>query len=215
MINKYDNEKNNNFKYILDNYKITENGHIKTMVKTSELKYIFHPHICSIKNESITYFEDLILYNDNTTIHPLTENSYNDCILVHIITRSINNIVIKSLNTILKGKKINLKNEFIKLINNTNINDEENNNLIQKFKETIGVKAIAPFDEVNYHECKININDFNIYNYIYNVIDSHLENITILKSLKKFKIIESKYFNFINKINDIIIKEKYNLFRKN
>jgi hypothetical protein len=210
MLNKYDIEQNNNFKYIINNYKIHENEHIKTMVKRSELNSIKGSHICSTKNKNIIYFDNNIIY-DNNPKQPINNNSYQDCILVHILTRSINDIVIKALNTIFNGKIINNINDFINLINNVDFNTD---NILHKFKEVIGRKATDPFAVAKVPLCNINIINYTIYNYNFQVFNKKLENISVINSLNKIGVNEIKYLTFIEKLNEYIINEKYDLFHK-
>jgi hypothetical protein len=210
MLNKYDIEQNNNFNYIINNYKIHQNKHIKTMVKRNQLNSIKSSHLCSTKNKNIIYFDNKIMY-DNRAIQPINNNSYQDCILVHILTRSIHNIVMKASNTIFNGKMISNNNDFINLINNI---DFKNDNLLNKFQEVMGRKSKAPFEVAENPLCNIDIKNYTIYNYNFQVFNKYLENISIINFLNKIGIDEFKYFTFIEKLNEYIIKEKYNLFRK-
>lgn len=203
MIEKYDIENNNNFSYILQNYKIFSNPHIKSMFKKQDFMNISQ-HYSNFQNLTI-YFENNIT-NKNNALHTINFNSYQEHILIHIHTRSINNLIIKSLYTKLERKYINLKNEFIEFINS--YAHLSNNTILDIFKKFIGMKAILPFEHAKGNV--INMSEYNIiYSKFHNCELINLnENIEILNFLKNNNINVDKYFSFIDMLSNKIIDDK-------
>jgi hypothetical protein len=201
MIEKYDNELNNDFNYILNNYNIYSNVHIKSMINVHKLDSIYHPHMSKMKTTNKIYFEDNILIN-NYPQQTISEKSYKDSILIHLHTRSINNIVIKAFNTVLDGKSIMNISKFITLIN-TLTKDSENNNLLELFKQYIGTKATKPFEHSKKPLIHVDINNFSIYDYKYKVTNLEIEEKYIVNLLNYNNIDKDKYHYFITKLHGV------------
>jgi hypothetical protein len=204
MIEKVDIENNNNFTYILQNYKIFKNSHIKTMFKLKDLIgiYQFQSHVVNLKNLHI-YFENNI-YNRNFGQLTITENSYKEHILIHLHTRSINNLIVKSFNTVFDGKQINNKNNFIEIINNFDLNSTEN--ILQLFINNIGAKAQLPY--THNKEEELILCNYDISKYNYDIVDSIKDKNEIINFLNKNKIEENNYFYFVNLLSFQIINDK-------
>jgi hypothetical protein len=202
MIEKYDVENNNNLTDILQKYKIFKNPHIKSMFKPKDLIEIYHPHMAKLKNMHI-YFENNI-YNINNPKHPLTEKSYEEHTLIHLHTRSIHNLLIKSFNTVLGKKVIKYKTGFIKFINNFDVNSNEN--ILQLFFDYIGAKASIPYGHKKENELILCNYDFSKYNY--DIVDSVETKNQISIFLNKNNIKTDNYFNFVNLLSSQIIKDK-------
>jgi hypothetical protein len=202
MIEKYDNFLFNNieFNYIIDNYNIYSNYHIKSMVKVSELESINNPHIIKIKNQNIIYFENKIITN-NKILHHISDHSYKNSILIHLHTRNLNNLVIKSLLTKFQNLKINDNFAFKKLIINYR-NYQDKKSIIEEFKKVIGIKAVLPFRHSKTEKIdKILLKNYNKYHYKYPITEN-LKEIEILKKVfNKFNINYDNYKNFIENIN--------------
>lgn len=207
MIEKYDNRELN-FNQVLKNYKVFSNSHIKSMVKINTIQSIKHQHIINLINQPIIYFENNILQLNKPNKHPITQNSYNEHILVHMHTRSLNNLILKSIVTLLGksmkriSKKIQNKNDFIQLINCFDEND-----CIDKFKECIGLKAILPFSHAQN-------NVINISNFINEKMDNYYINLKaekfiIEKELLNNKINIEKYYNFTTHLQNYILLNKF------
>jgi hypothetical protein len=208
MIEKYDIKDNNYLQDIFKTYKVHLNGHIKTMVKRSELKSIWNSHVCSLHKDFVIYFENKISDSNSALISPSKE-TYEEAVLLHLHTRSIHNIIIKSFKTIFGGKFIKEKNEFINFINKLDTTCEIVNT-IEVFKNYIGGKAILPFYHVNVNN--INKNKYSVLNYTYKVIDIDLEKEIINDILNENNINKDKYYYFINKLNNEINNTMYNKF---
>lgn len=202
MIEKYDIENNNNFLHILQNYKIFSNMHIKTMFKKQDLMSVCHPHLADLHNLTI-FFENNILTN-NQPIISLSEESYKEHVLIHIHTRSLHNLVLKSFNTVFHGKIIKSKNEFIEFINT--LEDKVcDDNVIALFIKYIGSKAELPYLHKN--DNLVNMAEFNILKYDYDIIDSN-DNIDISNCLNDNNVNLKKYFDFINCLNEKVVNDK-------
>lgn len=202
MIEKYDVENNNNFTYILQKYKIFKNPHIKSMFKTKDLICIYSSHMANLANLHI-YFENNI-YNINDPIHPLTEKSYEEHILIHLHTRSIHNIIIKAFTTVFHGKEMKDKKHFIEFINNFDVNSNEN--LLQLFRDYIGSKADIPYGHKNGGE--LIVCNYDVSKYNYDIVDSVEDKNQINKFLNKNDIKETNYLKFVTLLSLQIIKDK-------
>jgi hypothetical protein len=202
MIEKYDIESNNNFSHILKKYKIFSNNHIKTMFKKTDLISVNHCHHAELKNLTI-FFEDDIIHNNQARLS-INENSYKEHILIHMHTRSLHNLVLKSFNTVFCAKMISKKNEFIEFINTLEPN-LSNDTTLSLFLKYIGAKAHLPF----YHSSGklIDMVEYDILNYDYEIIDS-IEYIDILNCLNNNKINANNYFYFISSLSEKTINDK-------
>ena len=167
------------FDYIIDTYNIYENSHIKSMVKINKLKSIYTPHLCLMTEKIIIYFEENILIENKPVNHIITNKSYNETILIHLHTRSINNLIIKSLNTKFDNKINNIL-EFNKLINTKLID----NKTLENMKKYIGIKSEIPF--VHATNKTIILKNYDIKKYNYNIIDINLEKNLIEDTLKYY-----------------------------
>jgi hypothetical protein len=138
--------------------------------------------------------------------HKINDFSYKDAILLHLHTRSINNLIIKSINTKLTNKHIKNKEEFIKIINNVD-NNKCPGDCFLAFKNNIGLKASLPFSHTGKSIIldKL-INKFTIYDYKHTVIDYNKEKEFTLKILKENNIDKDKYYQFINLVQQEIDK---------
>lgn len=202
MIEKCDIDDNNNFSYILSKYKIFSNPHIKTMFKKNDLITVNHAHFAILNNLTI-YFENNIVH-DNNPFPSTNENSYKEHILIHLHTRSLHNLVLKSLNTIFDNKRCQRRIDFIEFINNLDPNLSDDT-VMSDFLEYIGLKASLPFahgksELVQSLPC-------NISKYDYEITDSNL-NVDILNCLKINNINENNYLRFIGKLSEVIINNK-------
>ena len=149
MIEKYNNNTNGiNIQNIVKNYYKFKNYHIKSMVKSDVLVNMQSPHCPHINIEPLIYFENNFITN-NSPEHNINNKSYLDCYLLHIHSRSLINIVTKSLNSYenMCKKQISNKNDFIKYINENKF--LESKDLLNDFKNLIGTKAKLPFAHSN------------------------------------------------------------------
>ena len=140
MMERYNN-KNLNLKDSFNKYKLFYNCNYKSLALLNNINGIRNPHSFRLKNYKIE--KDNIIYNYN--IDHTNNNSQNESYknyLLHIHTRSINNLVLKSLITILKNKNIKDKNSFKNFVNNFSI---DNKNILEDFKNCIGKKSTLPF----------------------------------------------------------------------
>ena len=204
IIEKYDHEIMN-FNNILNVYNVFQSTHIKSMVKISLIKNIdVNPHIITLNEKLNIYFENNILNKNKSHAHTITDHSYKESMLIHLHTRSVNNIIIKSLNTKLGKKNINSSGnfkKFIELIDNYN-SYKDKSSILQEFKTSIGLKAYLPF----HHSNSSIIEDSILNNYILDkydnpIIDIDTENKILKKILKMNNIDYNKYIEFIKIIH--------------
>ena len=197
MINKYDVEKNNDFNYIINNYYLNVNRTIKSMVKGDSLKIVNHPHMVQTNRKMVIYFENSIMY-ENLPKHNVKDTSYQESILIHLHTRSIHNLIIKSLTNnvnMSKGKRIEDKQKFINFVNN-------GDNVVEDFKNIIGTKAKLPFKNSLQDKYKLE-GKYRIYKYGNDVINLQEERKILNFYLKKDNIDKNKYNLLIRKINNV------------
>ena len=179
------------------------------MFKKNDLISVETSHCADLNNPTI-YFENNIIYNNQPT-HPTNEHSYKEHILIHLHTRSLNDLVLKSFNTMFHEKIIELKNEFIEFINTLEQN-VCNDTIQNNFLKYIGMKARLPFAHSNGE--LINMVEYNILKYNYETFTSN-QNTDILNCLKNNNINENNYFYFINRLSEKIINEKIFIYMEN
>lgn len=202
MLEKYDNQEIESFSDLISNYKIYENSHIKTMANVKHLKSVWHPHLVDLHKDLNIFFEGNIYKRNQPNKHKINKLSYTDAILLHIHTRSINNLVYKSFTTRLGycgndkiPKKIKDVNKLIILIN-----EEFNNDFLQLFKQYIGLKASLPFTHSKNSTINIKNLGYKINEYQNNVINYNIEKTDIENILKQNTINIKEYYHKCNKI---------------
>jgi hypothetical protein len=208
MVEKYDVEPKSSLPHLLKKYKVYKNMHIKSMVKRSALQIIHDPHVCRVNNLHV-YFERKVLTN-NSPLHALETHSYEDAMLLHVHTRSLNNIVLKALQTALVAKVVKDVSKFSDLIK-CKAGDEKDKRSLDLFKEAIGKKATLPFThckEVAFTNEELK--QFLIPESSREVINKVMETQDIIKALEKKNINRLEYLGFIARLNE---KTK-NLFTK-
>jgi len=192
MMERYDNQ-NLNLKDSYDKYKLFNNCNYKSLALLKNINGIKNPHSFKLNNYKIE--KDNIIYNYN--IDHTNNNSENESYknyLLHIHTRSLNNLVLKSLITILNNKHIKDKNSFKEFVNKFCCN---NNNILENFKNSIGKKATLPYSHSNGKIININKNHPLFNKKIVNYDD---EKKVLHKLLKKNNINIEKYELMIQKL---------------
>jgi hypothetical protein len=211
ILEKYDNSNINNLINLTKQYNIYENDHIKTMAKGNLIKSIWHPHLMELNVKPYIFFENKILETNKPNNHPISIVSYKKSILIHLHTRSLNNLVIKAFTTRLGfhgrntiQKKIKNIHNFIKLIN-----EPSNYELLQNFRKVIGFKADKPF--VHSKANKIKYFDFKINHYENDLIENQKEEELIEKIFIENNINIKEYYKKCNEIGT----NTQNNFKKN
>lgn len=148
MIERFHESQNATFSDVVANYYKHANDHIKSMCKTNTLLDIIGPHYFRVESP-IIYFENNIQYNNvgSRPQHPTF--SYKDSALIHLHTRSIDNIIIKALNTQFHDKAIQNLEEFKDFVNNRLFSDMTSDNLIDRLRSIVGKKASLPYYHSN------------------------------------------------------------------
>jgi hypothetical protein len=214
VIEKMDNNFNNNLRFIVTNYNIYHARFVKCMFKINRMNKI-KAHTTSLTIRPLTYFEGNILHVNNASRFNKSKNTdkFNDISLLHIHTRSSNNLVMKSLVAKLINKNIYDKKSFIDMVNNIDtINKLIPTKKLQMFKNVIGIKAQLPYCHSANKISKINIYNFRVYSHKYKVIDIKEQNILLRTLLQKINITKINYDKYIKIIDTINIKS--NLFIK-
>jgi hypothetical protein len=205
MIERCDNEANTSLKNILNTYNMFSSRFIKSMVRTSCIRILQDPHTCGL-TDNLIYLEGKLI-SLNKSVHDLQPYSYNkDATLIHIHTRSINNIIIKSLFTVLDSKRILSLKGLINYINEFN----EDKDIIESFKNLVGQKAKLPFHHAESSISNIDLLNYMIPEYSCDVINPVLEKNLILRTLNKFNIDDEKYDIFV----EALTKEIKTSFRR-
>lgn len=202
MIEKYDHEIMN-FQNILNVYNVFQNRFVKSMIKIPLIKSHSEPHTIELNEKLNIYFENIILNKNHSCAHPITHHSYQESLLIHLHTRSVNNLIIKSLNTKLLNKNINSSGNFknfIELIDNYN-SHKDKSSILQDFKTSIGLKARLPFHHTKSPIIQDSIlNNYTIDKYDNPIIDIDTENKILKQILKMNNIDYNKYIEFIKNI---------------
>lgn len=212
IIEAYNKEVNKNLTELIQEYNVFENCHIKSLMKISDIQSI-NPHCGYIKSPSI-YFENNVLNTIQVSNHAITKYSYDDSILIHLHTRNIHNLIIKSIYTVLHNKSIIDIENFRELINNFDIEKSTEEYLIL-FKKYIGKKATIPFGHAITSKIqKETFDKMNIFNdYNYQITNNTIENELVDNMLKEYNINQDKYKLFVNIIDQAI--NNLNIFKKN
>lgn len=208
MVEKCDVDPDTSFKNILNTYNMFSSRFIKSMVRTSSIRVLQDPHSCVVDN-NVMYLEGNVI-NINKSVHDLQPYSYNmGATLVHIHTRSIHNIIMKSLFTVLGSKHISSLKEFVNYINDFT----EDKDIIETFKNMIGQKAKLPFHHAESAICNIDLSNYKIPECSNGVINPVLERNLIIRALNKFNIDDEKYEMFIEALTNEI-KKSFRRFYK-
>ena len=185
MMERYDN-KDLNLKDSYNKYKLFYNSNIKSFALLNNIKSVNSPHIFKLSSYTIEKDNKIYNYFINHKNNDSINESYTNYLL-HIHTRSLNNLVLKSLITILRNKSINNIDNFKELINNFSIDDK---NILEKFKKTIGLKAILPYSHSN-SKILNSVKDHPLFNK--KIVDFDNEKKILYILLKKYNINIEKY----------------------
>lgn len=208
MLEKLDNDDEYlDFNDILKHYTIHNNGHIKSMVKRINLDSIIASHICRMNRDTIM-FENEIITKQSPNNHKYISNNV-DGILIHMHTRSIDNIFIKSLVTLFNGKEIKDYDKKVFIESIDSIDDTTPETTIHDIFNIIGAKAKLPFGHINENKINDIIDNFITFNYSNKIINKKKENVVLNKLLHKSNINHKKLYYFINRLNNYIIKNKF------
>lgn len=208
MLEKLDNDDEYlDFNDILKHYTLHNNGHIKSMVKRINLDSIIASHICKMNRDTIM-FENELITKQSPNNHKYISNNV-DGLLIHMHTRSIDNIFIKSLVTLFNGKEIkdNDKKIFIESIDS--IDDTTPETTIHDIFNIIGAKAKLPFGHITENKINDIIDNFITFNYSNKIINKNKEKIILNKLLHESNINHKKLYYFVNRLNKYIIENKF------
>lgn len=201
-IEKVDNSNCVSFSDIISNYNIYSHTLIKSMVKISNLDFAMNAHIFKLNIPLCVYFENNIT-NRYQAHHEINKNQYTDSILIHIFSRSLNNIILKDIGSY-KNYPWNLKqSNIIDLINIINL--PINNNTFINFKN-INKRLKISYNHAQAN--KIDIKNFIIKKYLYPVINLKKEKEILDISLQKNNINPEKYYKFAEYISNEILNKK-------
>lgn len=202
MIEKFDVEPYYTLKEIVENYKLFSNSHIKSMAKISELNCVPHPHLCDVKKPFTIFMEDNIIGNNNGIGHKYTEKSYNESVLIHLHTRSLNNLILKSISSAFTEKLLTSMVGLKKLIETENVKD-----VYTPFMEFIDHKAKQPF--IHKNNKLVDIDNMTIYDYSYNLIEENDEVKITKKILQHKNITVDNYDSFIKKLSETTVTKGF------
>ncbi len=209
MVEKYDQQTDANLQDIFTNYKWFSNDHIKSFVKNQDLKKISHPHLCQLTKPIVCYFEGETTNKPKPNHHELKASSYGDAFLLHIHTRSLNNLTVKALSTQLNNKKINNKAKLRQLVEQL---DQERikttsyspDIVFSLYQEYIGNKATLPYRHSEHKPIQLILQDYYIPDFTSPLINQHRENKELQIHLKHHKINHLKYQKLIGIIDEIV-----------
>lgn len=139
MIEKLDNEVST-FEDIVKKYKKYPNTHIKSLTKISDLLSV-ECHCSKLKNKPVVFLENNCLNRMMPNKHKVTKETYLESALVHIHTRSMDELIRKAFQPIHEQKSIVSFRNFKQLISKP-IN-------LDRFKKSVGGKACLPFSHSN------------------------------------------------------------------
>ena len=197
-----DNSNTVNFTDIIRNYNIYSHRLIKSMVKISNLDFAMNSHIFKLNKSLYVYFEGNIS-NRYQTHHEINKNQYSDSILIHIFSRSLNNIILKDIGSYKNYPWNSKQSNIIDLKNIINLSIDNNT--------FINFKNISKRLHFSYNHAKANkvyIQNFIIKKYLYSVIDLENEKRLLNIYLEKNNIDQEKYYKFAQYISDEILNRK-------
>jgi hypothetical protein len=201
-IEKVDNNNIISFNDIINNYNIYFHNLIKSMVKISNLDFAMNAHIFKLNVPLCVYFENNIT-NRYQTHHEINKNQYTDSILIHIFSRSLNNIILKDIGSYKHYPWNTKQSNIIDLINIINL--PINNNTFINFKN-INKRLKISYNHAQAN--KIDIKNFIIKKYLYPVINLKKEKEILDISLQKNNINPEKYYKFAEYISNEILNRK-------
>jgi len=207
MIEKIDNEELS-FKQIVKNYKSYLNNTIKSLIKTNEVISFKTDHYPLLKSKPIVFIENKCTDVLDATISLelrkfLEYQSFVDSALIHISTRNLDDLILKSLVTNFTIKKIPSIIDLKKIISKP---DDLN---LENVKKNIGRKFLLPFVHTNnfnnditiLSEEKFNIPDINV-----EFVNKSYADEILKKVLKENDIDFEEYKIFIDKLGKEINK---------
>lgn len=209
MVEKYDQQPESTLQDIFTNYKWFSNHHIKSFVKNQDLKKISHPHLCQLTKPMVCYFEGEITNIPKPNHHELKATSYEDAFILHLHTRSLNNLTVKALSTQLNQKKINNKAKLRQLVEQLDQEGIKTTSyspdiLFSLYQEYIGNKATLPYRHSEHKSIQLTLQDYYIPDFTSPLINQTIETKELQIHLKHHKINYLKYQKLIGIIDEIV-----------
>ena len=207
MIHKFNNE-NISFKDLIRENKMFYHDVVKSMVKINDIKSV-SSHFGKFFNNQEIYFEKLEKIKINLRFDS-SSFSYLDSCLLHVFTRSFNNLIIKSLITKFKGKIISNKDNFFKFINEKEFINLPDNKIVLFLKNNIGMKFILPFQDKNKKLLTNNLffERFKLFEYESKFLDEEEEKNNLEILLKQNNINIENYYSLSERVIKIIDERK-------
>lgn len=210
MVNKFNN-KNVLIEDIIKNYKIKKNFFIKSLFKNLEINKV-NSHFVTFKDVKENIFlENLEKVKTISMKYDLNENSYNNSCIIHVYTRSFNNLILKSLKTKFKNKAIINKENFINFVNNIEFKKMNDEYLINKLNEIIGNKIKLPINQNKREKFdnKLFFKNFRLFDYESKFLDEKEEKENLETILKENNINIENYYSLSDRVIEIFEDKKY------
>ena len=139
MIEKLDNDVLS-FAAIANTYNSYPNQHVKSMTKVPDIKSLRTSHWPDLNKQPVVFLENKCM-DEIRGKHAVTRESYSGAALIHMHTRSIDDLILKALVTRFPGKNLTSISAFKEIIS-LPCN-------LKTFRSAVGAKARLPFIHTN------------------------------------------------------------------
>lgn len=167
MMERMDNN-NLSMKQSLEKYKLFDNHLYKSLAYIPNVRNVKCPHRFNVNN-MVMKKDDKLFFN-YLEIEDLKKfTNKNENFILHMHTRSLNNMLLKALITKLTYKDISQRNQFKDFVENY----KNYNRVVKKFIQIVGKKASLPYQHSEGEEIKI---DFEIKSELWDIPLCNFEN---------------------------------------
>jgi hypothetical protein len=192
---------------IVSEYPIIKNRHVKSMAKLKYVKDIPNPHIFRFITDAVNSYPQYQNCHHSPIIPAERLGSYdNNNFILHVHTRSINNMLLKSFVTNFVRKEIvhgENMNEFI----NKYADVEINNDIYIELSNIIGAKMRLPHSHYNGNNENITISQIVLKKFNIRFCDHEKEKSILCEIIKK-KGYDMRLLKIIDRMNEKFIETK-------
>lgn len=217
-IEKYDNFNNaKNINELLNNYHLFKHRSIKSMVKVDDIVRLpeIIQHTVALKPQVNVYFESLYFKDEfhgdqvaivQEGIPKVSDFSYNECYLLHLHTRSLRSLIIKSLQATFETKRVRQLAPVLDLLRNDH--EFEDTKFLHEFQIRAFPKSALPYAHSEIGNVNKQLLNHRLYTSNYSLIDFKKEEAILLEVLKSVNVSFSDFVKFENRLVKIVFGQK-------
>ena len=172
-------------------------------------------HTVALKPQVNVYFESLYFKDEfhgdqvaivQEGIPKVSDFSYNECYLLHLHTRSLRSLIIKSLQATFETKRVRQLAPVLDLLRNDH--EFEDTKFLHEFQIRAFPKSALPYAHSEIGNVNKQLLNHRLYTSNYSLIDFKKEEAILLEVLKSVNVSFSDFVKFENRLVKIVFGQK-------